>query len=98
MVNKRNIAIGVKVKLNSSFKEKCIGDKFLRFEPILFISDSFIMNDEAGESVYINGGSLGNSGRVYLTEIDLEFDYHKPQYYFDDNNEIVWLNKKENEL
>ena len=50
-------------------------------ETVLFIDYHGVMNDSTGEYVYIKGGSLTNSGIVYLTEIDLEFPVpEKPLY------------------
>lgn len=72
MINSREIAYKVRVKLNSTFVEKCLGDKYLRDEPILYIRDHKPYEDERGKYVNISGRM--NSGRAYLTEIDLEFE------------------------
>lgn len=71
-----NVAVGVRVKLNENFEEKCLGDKYLREqEDTYFINSEKPFNDELGEYVFITGGSHTTSGRVYLNEIDLEFPY-----------------------
>ena len=73
MVKPNQVALGVRVKLNNSFKIVSLGTKWLACEPILFISDRHVYNDEHGQYVHIKGGSKTNSGIAYLTEIDLEF-------------------------
>lgn len=81
------VAYGVRVKLNSQFQEKCMGDKYLRDERILFIADEKPYNDAKGYYVNVRGGSLANSGQVYLNEIDLEFEVPEyPLYPFDEKN------------
>jgi hypothetical protein len=81
MVKENRIAYGVRVKLNENFKEKCLGDKYLMEEPVLFIADGHIYNDTIGKYVFIKGGSLCNSGTAYLDQIDLEFEVpEKPLY------------------
>ena len=80
-VKKNKVAYGVRVKLNENFEEKCLGDKYLKDEPVLFISYDGIYNDSKGEFVNVTGGSLTTSGRVYLDEMDLVFDVpEKPLY------------------
>lgn len=81
MVKPSRIAYGVRVKLNSNFQEKCLGDKYLKEERILFISCEKPMNDTIGEYVRITGGSLVNSGEAYLNEIDLEFEVPETPLY-----------------
>lgn len=74
MIKKNNIAYGVRVKLNDKFTVKCLGDKHLKDEKVLFISDEKASNDSRGYYVHIKGGSLLNSGYAYLDELDLEFE------------------------
>lgn len=81
MVKQNRIAYGVRVKLNSNFQEKCLGDKYLKEERILFISDEKPYNDKNGYYVNIKGGSLVNSGQAYLNEIDLEFEVPETPLY-----------------
>lgn len=79
------VAYGVRVKLNSKFQEKCLGDKYLKNERILFIADTKPFNDAKGEYVHVRGGSLVNSGYAYLDELDLEFEVPEdPLYAFDE--------------
>jgi hypothetical protein len=73
MIKINQVARGVRVKLNSTFEIKSLSDKYLACEPILFICESHIYNDQRGEYVFIKGGSLTNSGVAYLSELDLEF-------------------------
>lgn len=81
MVKLNRIAYGVRVKLNDQFVEKCLGDKYLKDETVLWISCEKPMNDQKGDYVFISGGSLCNSGRAYLNELDLEFEVpEKPLY------------------
>lgn len=75
------VAYGVRVKLNDKFEEKCIGDKYLRDETVLFISEEKPYNDERGEWVYIKGGSLTTSGYAYLDQLDLEFPVPEQPLY-----------------
>jgi len=80
-IQKKHIGYGVRVKLNSEFIEKCLGDKYLKEEKVLFIKVTQSYNDEKGEYVHIEGGSLINSGYAYLNELDLEFPVpEKPLY------------------
>jgi len=79
---KRNeVARNVRVKLNSTFKEKCLGDKYILDEPVIFIDESHIYNDSIGEYVFIKGGSKVNSATAYLTELDLEFPIGESPLY-----------------
>lgn len=81
MIQPKHIAYGVRVKLNSEFIEKCLGDKYLKDEKVLFIRETKPYNDTKGEYVYIEGGSLLNSGYAYLNELDLEYPVpNKPLY------------------
>lgn len=80
-IQAKHIAYGVRVKLNSQFVEKCLGDKYLKDEPVLFISDTKPYNDVKGEYVHITGGSLTNSGYTYLNELDLEYPVPKTLLY-----------------
>lgn len=87
MVKLNRIAYGVRVKLNSNFEERCMGDKYLKEERILFIADEKPYNDSKGYYVNVRGGSLVNSGQVYLNEIDLEFEVPEyPLYRFDEKS------------
>lgn len=87
MIKLNRIAYGVRVKLNSQFQEKCLGDKYLKEERILFIADEKPYNDSKGYYVNVKGGSLVNSGQAYLNEIDLEFEVpERPLYAFDEPN------------
>jgi hypothetical protein len=80
-VKENRVAYGVRVKLNENFQVKCLGDEYLKEEPVLFISASHCYNDERGKYVMIKGGSLTTSGYVYLDEIDLIFEVpEKPLY------------------
>lgn len=63
----------VRVKLNSNFIIESLSDKYLAYEPILYIADEHVYNNSNGEYVFIRGGSKCNSGMVYLNQIDLEF-------------------------
>ena len=81
MVKLNRIAYGVRVKLSSEFQEKCLGDKYLKDETVLWISCEKAMNDSHGYYVNITGSSLINSGYAYLNELDLEFEVpEKPLY------------------
>ena len=82
MVKRNQAAYGVRVKLNDNFKVNSLTDKYLKeMETVLFIDYQGVMNDSTGDYVYVKGGSLINSGMVYLTEIDLEFPIpEKPLY------------------
>jgi len=83
MIKSTNVAIGVRVKLNENFKEKCLGDQFLKQEKVLFIREHKPYNDPQGEYVHVTGGSLTNSGYAYLNELDLEFPVpDRPLYEF----------------
>ncbi len=73
MVKSNQVALGVRVKLNENFEVKCIGDNYLKEEPIIFISESKPYNDQRGEYVMLRGGSLTNSCYAYLDQLDLEF-------------------------
>ncbi len=89
MLKESRIAYGVQVKLNSNFEEKCLGDKYLMDEPVIFIADPKVYNDTRGEYVYIRGGSLTNSGYAYLDQLDLVFEVpERPLYIlYPDNKE-----------
>lgn len=91
MIKTSKIAYGVRVKLNENFEEKCLGDKYLKDEPVIFIADPKVYNDSYGDYVYIRGGSLTNSGYAYLDQLELEFDVPEhPLYelYPDDDKDI----------
>lgn len=80
-IKNTQVAYGVRVKLNDTFEEKCLGDQYLKDETVLFIQEEKCYNDTKGEYVMIRGGSLMNSGRAYLSELDLEFPVpDKPLY------------------
>lgn len=82
MIKINQVARGVRVKLNSTFEIKSLSDKYLACEPILFISESHIYNDDyKGKYVFIKGGSLTNSGIVYLSELELEFPISETPLY-----------------
>lgn len=57
MVKKEEIARGVRVKLNENWVEKCLADKYLAEEPVIYIRDNYTYNDTKGEYVHIQGGS-----------------------------------------
>ena len=80
-VKLNRIAYGVRVKLNDQFEEKCLGDKYLKDEHVLWISCEKPMNDQKGHYVFIAGGSLTNSGYAYLNELDLEFEVPETPLY-----------------
>jgi len=81
MIKLSEIARGVRVKLNSNFVEKCIGDRYLKDEPIIFIQEHKPYNDAKGYYVMLRGGSLLTSGYAYLDELDLEFPVPKTPLY-----------------
>ena len=74
-IKKNEIAKGVRVKLNSEFIEKCLGDQYLKEEPVIYIREQHVYNDTKGDYVNLTGGSLINSGYAYLNELDLEFPF-----------------------
>jgi len=80
-VKSSQVAYGVRVKLNDNFEEKCLGDRYLKDEKVLFIRDPKPYNDIKGEYVWVTGGSLINSGYVYLDQIDLEFPIPETPLY-----------------
>jgi hypothetical protein len=84
-IKKSEIARGVRVKLNSLFEVKCLGDEYLQCEEVIFIADQHVYNDQKGEYVNLCGGSRTNSGYAYLDQLDLEFPYDEkviyPVYY-----------------
>lgn len=99
MVKDNQIAIGVRVKLNSNFEINSLSDKYMACEDILFIAEKHIYNDSNGKYVYVRGGSFTNSGAVYLNEIDLEFPINdKPLYSHEDINYNRDLSKFKNNL
>ena len=81
MIKLNRIAYGVRVKLNENFVEKCLGDKYLKDEKVLFIRDEKPYNDDRGYYVHVTGGSLTNSGYAYLNELDLEFEVPEHPMY-----------------
>jgi hypothetical protein len=89
MIKETNVAYGVRVKLNKNFVEKCLGDKHLMEEEVLFISDSKPYNDEKGQFVNIRGGSLTTSGFAYLDQLDLEFPVPLKPIALNDTQVIV---------
>lgn len=97
MVKSNRVAYGVRVKLNSNFQEKCLGDKYLKDEPVLFISQEKSYKDQRGEYVTIRGGSLINSGYAYLDELDLEFEVpESPLYRYEETENGLVFPKYEN--
>jgi len=80
-VKSSQVAYGVRVKLNDNFEEKCLGDRYLKDEKVLFIRDPKPYKDIKGEYVWVTGGSLINSGYVYLDQIDLEFPIPETPLY-----------------
>ena len=74
-IKKNEIAQGVRVKLNSLFKPKCLGDEYLKCEDVIHIADQHVYNDQIGDYVHLRGGSNTNSGYAYLDQLDLEFPY-----------------------
>lgn len=100
MIKQNQIARGVRVKLNSNFKVKCLGDKYLLDEPVLFLADEKPFNDSDGYYCFVRSGSLTNSGRVYLDEMDLEFPIPElPLYslYDDDAPVPLGMNRRSDE-
>lgn len=80
-MKRKEVAKGVRVRLNKNWKQKSIGDRYLEQEPVIFISQPDIYNDARGESVMIKGGSYTNSGYAYLDELDLEFPMPERSMY-----------------
>ncbi len=81
-IKKSQVALHVRVKLNENFVEKCLGDKYLAKDKIIFIADNHIYNDSIGEYVHLKGmtepeldnkAMFMNSGYAYLNQLDLEF-------------------------
>lgn len=82
MIKRNQVAYGVRVKLNDNFEVKSLSDKYLKEqESVLFIDYHGVMNDVNGDYVFIQGGSLTNSGVAYLHELDLEFPVPKHPLY-----------------
>lgn len=82
MVKPNQVARGVRVKLNENFKINSLSDKYIACEPILFMQENHCYSDTiGGEYVFVRGGSLTNSGAVYLKEIDLEFPVPETPLY-----------------
>lgn len=90
MIKINQVARGVRVKLNSTFEIRSLSDKYLACEPILFICESHIYNDQNGKYVFIKGGSLANSGAAYLSELELEFPISETPLY---SHETIDYNK-----
>ena len=76
-IKKSEIALGVRVVLNDNWQEKCLGDRFLKDEKVIYISEEAPYHDERGWYVMLRGGSHTNGGRAYLDELDLEFDWRQ---------------------
>ncbi|HMY42202.1 MAG TPA: hypothetical protein PLW92_04005 [Chitinophagales bacterium] len=73
-IKKSECAYKTPVKLNDEFVEKCLGDKYLKEEQLLFIREGHVYNDiKKGEYVMIGGASGITSGYAYLNELDLAF-------------------------
>lgn len=86
------VARNVRVKLNSNFKGKSLADEYIKDEPIIFIAENHIYNDQIGQYVFIKGGSMTNSTTAYLTELDLEFQIaEKPLYDWQNMSKIDYL-------
>lgn len=94
MIKENQVASGVRVKLNESFKAKCLGDEYLMQEPILFIAESKAYNDSIGSYVFIKGGSLINSGTAYLHQLYLEFPIPEVPLYTLEEMNIIDKSKK----
>lgn len=89
MIKRNQIARDVRVVLNDTFEVKCLGDKYLKLEPELYIRDEHIYNDTFGEYVFIDSEYMPtlssehiltgvNSGYAYLNELDLKYPVIKP--------------------
>lgn len=76
-IKKSECAYKTLVKLNDEFVEKCIGDKYLKEEQILFLGEGHVYNDQKGEYVHVRGKSGITSGYAYLNELDLAFSIDK---------------------
>ncbi len=72
-IKSEEVARGVRVKLNKNFEPRNLSAEYLLQEKVLFIESSKTYNDPDGEYVLVRGGSLLNSGMVYLNELDLQF-------------------------
>lgn len=82
MIRKSQVALHVRVKLNEKFEAKCLGEKYLVNDKIIFIADQHVYNDSIGEYVHLKGFTEPekddeplyiNSGYAYLDQLDLEF-------------------------
>lgn len=81
-IKKSQVALHVRVKFNSEFTPKCLGEEYLVKDEVISIADNHIYNDQIGDWVLIKGYSLPkregegiyiNSGYAYLNQLDLEF-------------------------
>jgi len=72
-IKKTHCAYKTIVKLNDEFVEKCLGDKYLKEEQLLYLREGHVYNDTKGEYVMVTGASGMNSGYAYLNELDLAF-------------------------
>lgn len=81
-IRKSQVALHVRVKLNENFEIKCLGDKYLVKDEIIFIAVNHIYTDVIGDYVHIKGYTepkedddsvYMNSGYAYLNQLDLEF-------------------------
>lgn len=81
-IKKSQVARHVRVKLNENFQIKCLGDKYLIKDKVIYIADEHVYNDQIGEYVHIKGYTLPknnddpvylNNGYAYLDQLDLEF-------------------------
>lgn len=81
MIKHNQVAMHVRVKLNSNFEINSISQKCLACERIIYISANRIYNDTKGDYVNIRGGSNTNSGQAYLNQLDLEFPINSDVLY-----------------
>ncbi len=99
MIKTNQVAVGVRVVLNSTFEINSLSDKYLACEPVLYIAQEKAYNDERGEYVFIRGGSHTNSGTAYLSQLDLEFPISdKPLYDYESVDYNKDLSKFKNNL
>lgn len=82
MIRKSQVALHVRVKFNSLFEPKCLGEQYIIKDNIIFITDNNVYYDSIGEYVHLKGYTAPtnendpiyiNSGYAYLNQLDLEF-------------------------